>query len=73
MPSELPRTPHETYQSLLNGPHANGHMPIVGYEVAYLGVPSRPRFARRPWVTWRGVLVFISGAIFVVVLMGTVR
>ena len=67
MPSELPKSPGETYQSLLNGSHSNTHMPIVGYEVAYLSAPSRP------WVTWRGALVFISGAIFVVVLMGTVR
>ena len=64
MPSELPKTPHETYQSLLNGSRSNTHMPIVGHEGAYLAVPSRP------WITWRGVLVFISGAIFVALIMG---
>jgi len=63
MPSELPRTPHETYQSLLNGPHANGHMPLLEDEVLFFPVV-------RPWITWRGVLVFISGAIFVALIMG---
>ena len=63
MPSEQPNQPQETHQSLLNGSHSNTHMPIVGYEVAYLSAPSRP------WVTWRGALVFISGAMFIFMLL----
>lgn len=66
MPSELPRTPQETYQHLLNGPRANGHMPLLEDEVLFFP-------AVRPWITWRGVLVFISGAIFVALISGTVR
>lgn len=67
MPSELAKQPYETHQRLLNGPQANTHMPLVGNEVAYLPMPSRP------WVTWRGLLAFASGVLFLAIILGAAR
>ena len=45
MPREAPNLPRDTHARLLAGRGANGHMPVVGHEVA--------TFPRRSLARWR--------------------
>jgi len=55
MPSEAPHLPRDTHSRLLAGRGANGHMPVVGHEVA--AFPRRSVARRLGMMALEGVAV----------------